>query len=79
MTSVETGCQVAASETDFDDTQDVNGWFYGFWLAQDDPTYEPDTDFELGVFDGTSGGRSGFFGAAVDGLTRTGGEQHRNE
>lgn len=56
VTSVETGCQVAASEADFDSTQNVNGWFYGFWLAQSDFTYEPDTDFELGVFDDVSGG-----------------------
>jgi hypothetical protein len=47
--AVGTGCQVGDSEVEFDSTQGEGGWFYGFWLAQDDPTYQP-SDFELGVF-----------------------------
>lgn len=48
-TQVGTGCQVADSQLEFAAPQGAAGWFYGFWLAQDDPTYEP-ADFELGVF-----------------------------
>lgn len=48
-TTVETGCQVADSMVEFDDAQGDSGWFYGFWLVQD-TAYDPDTDFELGVF-----------------------------
>jgi hypothetical protein len=47
-------CTVADSTNDFDITQGVNGWYYGFWDAEGDPSYDPSTDFQPGVWDGTS-------------------------
>ncbi|HUS26958.1 MAG TPA: hypothetical protein VMZ53_00560 [Kofleriaceae bacterium] len=45
-------CLLAASDADFvNDVQGANGWTYGFWAAETDPSYEPATDFVLGVWD----------------------------
>lgn len=44
-------CMVADSEAEFDTTQGIDGWWYGFWDAETDPTYEGAVDFAEGVFD----------------------------
>jgi hypothetical protein len=43
-------CIVARSDTEFDETQGVRGWFYGFYNMSNDAdgNYQP-TDFELGA------------------------------
>ena len=48
--SPQASCTVAHSENEFDSTQGTEGWWYGFWKAEGDASYDPDLDFELGVW-----------------------------
>lgn len=47
-------CTVTSSEMDFEETQGVGGWYYGYWTAESDPTYEPATDFVEATWGGSA-------------------------
>lgn len=49
-------CTITGSETDFNQQQGVGGWYYGVWTAQNDPSYEPATDFVEALWGGSAYG-----------------------
>lgn len=47
----QTSCMLADSIDEFETTQGIKGWYYGFWRAETDLTYEGAVDFEAAIYD----------------------------